>query len=481
MDINNKMIVSKKVTAAIAASLLIATSIPSAPASAAEKVILNSNFENSTDGWTNIGNCNVMQATWTKHNGNKSLYIANRKATFNGALYNLSGKVQAGNTYTISTYWMSWQINNNEDVKLTLTYKDNLGNTKYSTIAKNTASCGQWTNLNGTFTLPNDANQPAIYFETSKTTCDLYIDDIKISEISNDTQDPTEDSSSMKKISDAYMKNIKIVNECPSNNLIKRNNVSYGSFVHKTYYSSTTKSNRGVNILLPANYNPQKKYPVLYVLHGIFQDENSLLSNNISEIVANQVADGNAKEMIVVLPNIYASTNGVSPSFTPEGIAGYNNFINDLENDLMPYIKNNYSISTAREDQAIAGFSMGGRQALYIGITRPDLFGYVMGISPAPGLTPGQDWAMYHSGQLQESELKIANPANTPYAIMVCCGTNDSVVGKFPESYHNILNRNNQNHIWYTVPGADHDGKAICSGINNFVAAIFHAKDTEIK
>lgn len=280
-----------------------------------------------------------------------------------------------------------------------------------------------------------------------------------------------------KENSDAYMSNINIANECPGYNLTRRNGVSYGSFVHKTYYSSTTKSYRGINIMLPANYTPQKKYPVLYVLHGIFGDENTLLGNNISEIVGNQVANGNAKDMIVVLPNVYASTNGASPSFTDAGVAGYNNFINDLVNDLMPYMKNNYSISESREDQAIAGFSMGGRQALYIGMTRSDLFGYVMGISPAPGLTPGRDWAMYHPGQLQESELKVKHTEAPPYAIMLCCGTNDRTVGNFPESYHNILTNNSVNHIWYTVPGADHDNRAIASGINNFVGAIFHTNN----
>lgn len=82
----------------------------------------------------------------------------------------------------------------------------------------------------------------------------------------------------------------------------------------------------------------------------------------------------------------------------PEGIAPYDNFINDLANDLMPFIEENYSVLTGRENQAIAGFSMGGREALYIGFTRPDLFGYVLAIAPAPGLTPGTDWAMTHPG-----------------------------------------------------------------------------------
>ena len=85
----------------------------------------------------------------------------------------------------------------------------------------------------------------------------------------------------------------------------------------------------------------------------------------------------------------------------------YDNFINDLTNDLMPFIEENYSVLTGRENQAIAGFSMGGREALYIGFTRPDLFGYVLAIAPAPGLTPGTDWALAHPGQMQEDELRI--------------------------------------------------------------------------
>jgi len=290
------------------------------------------------------------------------------------------------------------------------------------------------------------------------------------------TQTPTP-GGNMREISDAYMRNIKIAVDCPASYSSKKSNVAYGSMVHKTYYSTTTRSNRGVNILLPANYSSSKKYPVLYVLHGIFGDENSMISGNaITEMVGNHYADGTAPEMIVVFPNMYASADGTPAGLSVEGMKGYDNFINDLVNDLMPYIKSNYSILTAREYQAICGFSMGGREALFIGITRPDLFGYVMGICPAPGLTPGHDMlAGNHPGQLSENELRIKNPDDTPYAIMIAAGTNDNVVGTFPESYHNILTRNNQNHIYYTVPGAGHDNRSIQSGMNNFIGAIFHA------
>lgn len=227
---------------------------------------------------------------------------------------------------------------------------------------------------------------------------------------------------SMAAISDAYMENIKITEDCPEAIYEKRANVTYSTVVHETYDSKTTGLTRGVNIVLPPNYDESKKYPVMYLLHGIFGDEYSFINdsnNKILEISGNLAAEGKAKEMIIVLPNMFAASDiNQKPGFTAEGVAPYDNFINDLVNDLMPFIEENYSVLTGRENQAIAGFSMGGREALYIGFTRPDLFGYILAIAPAPGLIPGKDWAMTHPGQMQEDDLKIRNVKDTPFGLL---------------------------------------------------------------
>lgn len=52
--------------------------------------------------------------------------------------------------------------------------------------------------------------------------------------------------------------------------------------------------------------------------------------------------------------------------------------------------------------------------------------------TPAPGVTPGTDYSGYHKGLFSESNFKIQNPAYRPYVTLICCGTNDSVVGTFP-------------------------------------------------
>lgn len=298
---------------------------------------------------------------------------------------------------------------------------------------------------------------------------------------SSENESKTEGAlSSMVDISNAYMSAIAITEDCPNDATLKKADTVYGTVVHKSYDSKTTGLTRGVNVILPPDYDESKKYPVVYVLHGIFGNEHSMIDSNnkLIEISANLAAEGKAKEMIIVSPDMYAKSDvNQQPGFTQEAIIPYDNFINDLTNDLMPFIEKTYSVLTGRENQAIVGFSMGGREALYIGFSRPDLFGYVMGIAPAPGLTPGKDWAMSHPGQMAENELRIKNSDETPYLIMLCAGTNDGVVGKFPKSYHEIMERNGVNHIWYEVSGADHDARTIRSGIYNFFSSIFKAEN----
>ncbi|MBR3058836.1 MAG: esterase family protein [Clostridiales bacterium] len=271
-----------------------------------------------------------------------------------------------------------------------------------------------------------------------------------------------------------------IEEQCPEEYSSTRSDVKYGEFTHGTYYSKTCGMKRGYSILLPAGYSDKKKYPVLYLLHGIFGDEYSFsgdASNKIKEIVGNMAADGLIEETIVVCPNMFAATDpSQKPGFDAEACLPYDNFINDLVNDLMPYIKSEYSVRVGREDTYLAGFSMGGRETIFITLKRPELFGYVCAISAAPGVVSTKDKFMSHPGQLEESEMKFADDAVVPEVFILCCGSRDSVVGTYPESYHELLKTNGAEHIWYEIEGADHDNNAIKSGIYNLFKKISEDK-----
>ncbi len=273
------------------------------------------------------------------------------------------------------------------------------------------------------------------------------------------------------------MDTVEIEQFCPTSASDNRSGVTYPRAEHIKYYSEFTKCDRWANVVLPANYDPTKKYPVIYMLHGIFCDEGTFLNDpayRLVQICTNLAIDGLAKDMIIVFPNMYATGDpNMQPAFTPEAVLPYDDFIYDLTGSLMPYIETHYSVLAGRENTAIAGFSMGGREALFIGFERPDLFAYCGAFAPAPGLTPMRDWAMEHKGQLSENELTFEGKEYSPKLLMICGGTNDHTVGDTYKKYDEIMTSNGVKHICYDVPGADHDANAVNSGFYNFVRYIF--------
>jgi len=264
---------------------------------------------------------------------------------------------------------------------------------------------------------------------------------------------------------------------CPSELCEYNETTKYGTVQTIQYYSESIGCTRPAKVLIPADYDETHSYSVLYFLHGIFGDENSMVgdpNNNVVEILGNLRQEGFIGDVIVVFPNMYATADkNLKPGFTEEQTEPYNRFIDDLTQDLIPFIEERYSVDASREARGLIGFSMGGRESLYIGLQRSDLFECIGCIAPAPGVIKGKDWAMDHPGQLLESEMVLVNKESVPKLFMICCGTDDGVVGSFPKTYHEILVRNGVNHLWYEIPGADHDHNAVKSGLFNFLIRWF--------
>lgn len=261
---------------------------------------------------------------------------------------------------------------------------------------------------------------------------------------------------------------------CPSSLLVKKAKQLYGRLERKSYFSSTCENERFFNVLYPVNYDAQEKYPVLYLLHGIFGDENTFVKDealHIREFFGNMQVKALCKKMIVIFPNIFATKDkNLKPSFSNEAVAAYDNFINELTQDLMPFVEANLNVKTGRENTAICGFSMGGRETLFISIKKPKLASYVGAIAPAPGLVPSKDWAMEHKGMLEKEEMKFSEPLKL---LMLTCGSKDLVVGNYPLTYHKIFSQNGIKHFWYEIQDADHDNNAILSGLFHFLQFTF--------
>ena len=259
-------------------------------------------------------------------------------------------------------------------------------------------------------------------------------------------------------------------------------NNSYGEAKTYQYYSNTAGRDKKVKVLLPPNYDTNKKYPVLFVLHGIFGDENSMLDAGmgVKKMIANAISEGKTKDMIVIFPQMYTSPTGDQPggfSFDQQTMRYYDKFEDDLLKDLLPWAKQQFSIAEGRRNAAITGFSLGGREALYIGTQHTDVFGYVGAACPTAGIVPTQDNFMVHEGTIKNEadfHLKDGNPL--PYIILISGGSNDGTASDYPEQYHNILETNNVDHVWHSVSGTGHDGSTVQPHLYNFMRHIFNVE-----
>lgn len=246
---------------------------------------------------------------------------------------------------------------------------------------------------------------------------------------------------------------------------------TYGTLKQISYPSTTTGKTRYANIILPAGYSADKEYPVLYLLHGIGGDHNEWKGGEPVNVIGNLIAEGKAKDMLVVMPNVRARANdsgNPSDMFSAEHFAAFDNFINDLRDDLMPYIKANYSVAEGRMNTAIAGLSMGGRESLYIGLSMPETFGYIGAFEPAVGVLPYD----IEAGLFTEDTLKLPDEYNNRTFLMIVKGNQDGTVGDAPLNYHNALTKNGTVHTYYTMDGG-HDFTVWKNGLYNFVRRIF--------
>ena len=268
-----------------------------------------------------------------------------------------------------------------------------------------------------------------------------------------------------------------IVTPDPRETSSRQNGVDYGTVKDITYFSKNAGRDKQAKVILPAGYNTNEKYPVVYVNHGIFGSANDMLNDDlgIQVISGNLMSKGEAEKMIIVLTNMWTSKTMVSPpnQFTNEVTQCYDNFLYDIADDLIPYIEKNFSVKTGRENRAISGFSMGGREGIYIGISRPDLFAYIGGACPAPGIVPARDMFMEHKGSMTEAEFKIKDSSNLPYLLFITGGDSDGVVGTFPNEYHQLFTKNGCDHAWQLVPGGGHGGVSVRSHFYNFFKYVF--------
>ena len=148
------------------------------------------------------------------------------------------------------------------------------------------------------------------------------------------------------------------------------------------YFSKEQNKWRHAMVYTPAEYdnakNAKKRYPVLYLQHGMGEGETSwTLQGKMQHIMDNSIAKGEAVPMIVVMESgdIKAPFGGGS---NRQGMSTYgNSFYPVMLNDLIPYIDQNFRTKSDRENRAMAGLSWGGHQTFDIVLNNLDKFAWM--------------------------------------------------------------------------------------------------------
>lgn len=158
--------------------------------------------------------------------------------------------------------------------------------------------------------------------------------------------------------------------------------VPHGTLHIHRYKSKSLDIVRRLYVFTPPGYDATKsrKYPALYLLHGMGDTETTwTVVGRANLIIDNLLARDKAEPMIIVMP--YGHTPEAPPDM--RSIGRYDAFEKDLLEDVIPYVQSHYRVSEQQKDRAIAGLSMGGGQALAVGLGNRDVFGWLGAFSSA--------------------------------------------------------------------------------------------------
>lgn len=248
---------------------------------------------------------------------------------------------------------------------------------------------------------------------------------------------------------------------------IMQSNIAHGQLDSISYKSKTVGTSRMTLVYTPPGFSKKKKYPVLYLLHGIGGDHREWLKGGDPQVILdNLYASKKIEPMIVVMPNGRAMKDdrAVGNVFDKEKVAAFTNFEKDLLNDLIPFIEKKYPVISDSDHRAIAGLSMGGGQSLNFGLGNLDTFAWVGGFSSAPNTKPPKE--LVPDSQEAKKKLKL---------LWISCGDKDRLIS-FSRRTHEYLFKEKIPHIYYIEPG-DHDFKVWKNDLYMFSQLIFKPVD----
>ena len=220
---------------------------------------------------------------------------------------------------------------------------------------------------------------------------------------------------------------------------VRRDDIERGKVETVEYDSKSVGVKRKMLIYTPPGHSKDARYPVLYLLHGIGDDETGWTKKGSADVILdNLYADKKLVPMIVVMPNGRASAEPPPANpFQSNAFQAYAAFEDDLLKDVIPYVESHFPVQADREHRALAGLSMGGGQSLNFGLKHLDTFAWIGGFSSAPNTRPAADL--------------ITDPADSSKKLRllwISCGDQDGLMG-ISQRFHTALEEMKVPHVWH--------------------------------
>jgi enterochelin esterase family protein len=248
--------------------------------------------------------------------------------------------------------------------------------------------------------------------------------------------------------------------------------VPHGDVRMVLYESAAMGVDRYLWVYTPPGYDTStERYPVYYLLHGNGETQSGWVANGRANIILdNLIAEKKARPMVVVMPlghtiqsfwtgpaktvsdPIFAAMRPgsslddiISAMMSGDGKGGLGPFGRDVVDDVMPLIERTYKVSKRPEDRAVAGLSMGGGHSLNLAFAKPELFRYVVLMSPA--VTGRVD--QYYSAVMKNPET-----VNKQFKLFwVGVGKDDTLTGPGDHAFVEALKKNGVKHTFVESDG----------------------------
>ena len=167
---------------------------------------------------------------------------------------------------------------------------------------------------------------------------------------------------------------------------VVRDNIPHGDLKVVEYDSKTLGLRRVMRVYTPPGYSAARKYPVYYLQHGLGNTSTEWAQRAKAPIIAdNLLAEGTMQPMVIVFPSGNATATTADDKQGDRTSESYGAaYEQDLLKEIIPFVESHYSVYTDRAHRAIGGMSMGSGQALNIGLSHLDVFGWITEVAAAP-------------------------------------------------------------------------------------------------